>query len=170
MLSPNQQEAGNQTNRPDLQQSIIQILQQANEPIPTKILVQTLQQPRSEINHWLYHLKSLDQVDKITNADGSNPRWKISHQRVVPPGQIPQLTLRATPTETKQPYPNNQNLVEAVLTRLRNTKTPMSTIDLAKLLGPNASRSMINPTLYQMQKDGLIIRTEQQGKPAWLLA
>lgn len=128
----------------DLKLSLLKILQQAEDPIPTLELAKRVgKSTTKEINPSLYSLLSSKQVEKIAEENGSNPRWRLS----------PQARAR-----------------EAVLALL-NSKEAIPVKRIQEQLRTKLEKTQLNSLLYSLQKEGLVTKEANPDgtNPRWLL-
>ncbi|XP_071480200.1 uncharacterized protein [Diadema antillarum] len=70
-----------------------------------------------------------------------------------------------TQGSSKRKMGSNTELVNSILSKLRESNVAMETLELARSLGKR-SRKDVNPTLYRMQRNGLILKVSQ-SPPKW---
>lgn len=64
------------------------------------------------------------------------------------------------------------SLDQKIIKYLQTVDEPTRTIDIAKnIIGPKATKKDVNPTLYAMERQGLVVKTakENGGDPRWTL-
>lgn len=97
---------------------------------------------KKQINSVLYSLLRKKKVLKDSDANGRNPRWKLS---------------------------DNYNLEESILRLLSNSDHYVTTRDIVNEMG--VDRKTVNSVLYALEKDGRIKKmTDENGtKPRWIV-
>ena|SRR5438477_8976553 len=119
------------------------------------------------VNRVLYKLQKEGKLTKLSNSDGTNPRWWLSS--------------KGEPKEdTSDPYLRVKSFIrdqkisdeETVILILRLTEEPVPTLLISKAtFGKGATTKLINPLLYSMQKQGKIkkISNEDGTQPRWYI-
>ncbi|XP_062578030.1 double-stranded RNA-specific adenosine deaminase-like [Saccostrea cucullata] len=154
---------------------IVEYLNQSNDKTRTlKDIVRHVGTDRKSINQILYALKRHNFLEQVS---GIPPVWKLrSYAQALRAPIWPQnnkYTARiASPTKklkhTRETFQINPQQAQKIIQFLQTQNMPIKSIDIARHLGFRTSRE-INPTLYHMEKTGIVQRSGDRGSVTWIL-
>lgn len=178
------------TSSPDVEQRLLKVMKQAQQPETALQLGRMVGLKRSETNSILYSMLREGLVSK--DESKGTPVWKLEtgggrtvrRNNSVEIDELKKLQLVAqqyedTPAEDMDVdasptiIPEVRRIPEddlqgRIIQYMYSQSAPKTALEIAKGIGKK-SRSEVNPTLYQLQKDGIMFCTKERFPPLWSL-
>ncbi|XP_061175331.1 double-stranded RNA-specific adenosine deaminase-like [Saccostrea echinata] len=154
---------------------IVEYLNQSHDKTRTlKDIVHHVGTDRKSINQILYALKRQSLLEQLS---GVPPVWKLrSYVQALKAPLWPhnnKYSVRiGSPSKklkhTRQTFQIDPQQAQRIIQFLQTKNMPIKSIDVARHLGFRTSRD-INPTLYNMEKTGIVKKCGERGSVMWIL-
>ena len=183
-------------NREEMKLTVISTLKKLRRPCTTLDLASSLGMKRSEVNPFLYELQKQGLIKKV--QESSPPKWDLTNEGamygvrksaqrpargrgrgilslvsgVSRPGldsqPVPTTSAHShTPVRNSINYGNRSAFQRQILQVLEKATKPHTALEIAHKVG-RKTRKEVNPDLYAMQKEGVVMM-EQTSPPQWIL-
>ena len=145
-------------------EDIISALKKLGRPASTRDLADALSLKKSETNTLLYDLQSRGLIRKV--QESNPPRWDLTP--VTSKGghgmQMPMEVAHLSNSESNV----DRSLQVKIIQVLRDAEGPLTALEVARAVSLT-TRKDVNPDLYAMQKEGVVVSTDTTGPPKWML-
>lgn len=145
-------------------------------PVKTLDLAKELLGPDATakmVNPTLYTLEKQGHVVKTSSSEGKDPRWSLaSNQPAASTDDADSAPASQSTAPAAPPALPDEELKTRLVELVRQSSQPVLTLTLARAIyGPTATRKMVNPALYALERKGLLHKmAEENGtNPKWIL-
>jgi len=167
-------------------EDVLQLIEQSSSPLRTLEIARSVYGAKATsktVNPMLYSLERSGRLIKISEPDGSNPRWTLPPSKY----RVEDNRIRDKIEETEdnriqdksednriheKPEEKSRDSIVTEILSILSTRSEVPTLEIAKAVyGSKASARMINPILYSLERERKVVKiSEANGtKPRWSL-